>query len=317
MIVLKRQLYSQLEQREYNIISDIYHSGIKRTKKKYIGRIRRSAGDKITKKLRNNRTKHARSDRKFEDIYENKKSDKVLGRKLAREANKRGIRIFDEDKVNSVFGDPPGRKGNAYIRTVNDESRKRILDQAKNMSGRNQRKIGFHIGKTGKIINVTGKYDKDWDTIAHEIGHDMNNDGKISKIIKRIDDRASRPKKYKHDTHKSGIRNEIGSLMNSAKNKLSKLLKDPAEYLEERNAWKNAEKLLKRNGATEEQLKQLKETRNAALKTYKYNQKSRKLSNLRKKIQIESNQYYVGDMPATSKKIKQTRRNYARMRNRE
>lgn len=33
MIVFKRQLYSQLEQREYNIISDIYQSGIKRTKK--------------------------------------------------------------------------------------------------------------------------------------------------------------------------------------------------------------------------------------------------------------------------------------------
>lgn len=236
---------------------------------------------------------------------------------MAREARKRGIRIFDNDKVNKAFGRKPGKKASGYIQTFDDYARKSIADPEEMLLyNRNARKVAGHIGKSGKVINIAGKYDKSFDTIAHEIGHDMNNDGKISKIIKRINARAKNPKKYEHNIHKSGIKNEVGSLMNSAKNKISKLLENPTEYLEERNAWNNAEKLLKRNGATKEQIEQLRQNKKAALETYKSGQKAGILRNLRNKIQIESNQYGVGGLPATSKKIKQQVRARSKMRKR-
>ena len=75
-------------------------------------------------------------------------------------------------------------------------------------------------------------------------------------------------------------------------------------------------RLLKRNGATKEQIEQLRQNKKAALETYKSSQKAGILRNLRNKIQIESNQYGVGGLPATSKKIKQQVRARSKMRKR-
>lgn len=39
-----------LEERRYNIISDLYHSGLKRTYKKNVGRLRSNIADSLSKK---------------------------------------------------------------------------------------------------------------------------------------------------------------------------------------------------------------------------------------------------------------------------
>lgn len=49
-MIIKRKLYLE-EQREYGLLSDITHSGIGRTYKKYIGRARRSIANKLEKDI--------------------------------------------------------------------------------------------------------------------------------------------------------------------------------------------------------------------------------------------------------------------------
>ena len=255
-MILKRLCYSEnleLEQREYNIASEIYHSGFKRAGKKYIGRARRNIADRLIKIQRNQIAKNRKASRGVSELDKNSISDKTLGRKLAKEANKRGIRVFDKDKVSQAYGTT---SKSSYIRDITSD--KKQMEELKYNSSRylerNSRKVAGALGTKGKVINLSSDYDKQWDTLAHEIGHDMNNDGKVSRLIKNL--QRFQPKKYKHDPKKSGLRNDIGSIMNSAKNKLGTAIKDTniPEYLEERNAWKNARKLMKRNGATKAQL---------------------------------------------------------------
>ena len=89
MIVLKRQLYSQycLEQREYgkitNALKGKYNKGI----------------DKGIKFIRNLHKK------KIDEINElSPIENRKLGIKLTKEANKKGIRVFDKDNVHKVVG---------------------------------------------------------------------------------------------------------------------------------------------------------------------------------------------------------------------
>lgn len=88
MIVLKRQLYSRcLEQREYgkitNALKSKYNKGI----------------DKGIKFIRNLHKK------KIDEINElSPIENRKLGIKLTKEANKKGIRVFDNDSAHKIIG---------------------------------------------------------------------------------------------------------------------------------------------------------------------------------------------------------------------
>ena len=291
-------------QREYNIASEIYHSGFKRAGKKYIGRARRSIADKLIKLQRGETLKQYKAFKELNNIKKSAESDKVLGRKLAKEANKRGIRVFDKDKVSQAYGGKNAGENYILDCTKNKETMEYYKNKASKYPHQNTRKVAAAIGTKGKVINLSGDYDKSWDTLAHEIGHDMNRDGKVSKVIKKLSN--FQPKTYKHDSKKSGIRNEVGSIMTSAKNKLGTAIKNSEipKYLEERNAWKNARKLMKRNGATKAQLEQFDKNRKSALKTYKTKIVYNKLGSLRNKVILPTNNE---GFLITSKQLKRRR----------
>lgn len=88
--------FSTLEEREYNIVSDLYHSGFGRTSKKVIGKARRNLGSKIERLAINN-------DAKIYKLNDLNKSLTVpapprMTRKLVREANSRNSIVMGEFK---------------------------------------------------------------------------------------------------------------------------------------------------------------------------------------------------------------------------
>lgn len=313
MIVLKRMIFSdiELEQREFNILGDIYRSGFKRTGKKYIGKARRSIGDKLAQMERNQKAANIKAGRKLKEMDQVAESNKDLGIKLAKEANKRGIRIFDKNRLEKVRG---GNKLRNYLINWSDEGKEQLKEQYPNFKNRTVRKVAAHLINKGKAINIRGNYDKSVSSIAHEIGHDMNEDNIFTRFVTKLTD--FEPKKYKHDARKSGLRNEIGSIMNSAKNKVGTFIRDTniPQYLEERNAWNNASKLMKKVGASEKEMKTLNERKKAALDTYKSGILGNKINKLKRKIQIESNDFNVNKDPATSKRIRKAKRTIAKNR---
>ena len=317
MIVLKRMVFSniELEQREFNILGDIYRSGFKRTGKKYIGKSRRSIGDKLAQMGRNQKAANIKARRKLMEMDQVAESNKDLGIKLAKEANKRGIRIFDKNRLEKAQG---GNEFRSYLINLSDEGKKEQLkEQYPNFKNRAVRKVAAHLINKGKAINIRGSYDKSAPTIAHEIGHDMNEDNMFTRFVTKLT--KFEPKKYKHDAKKSGLRNEIGSIMNSAKNKIGTSIRNTniPQYLEERNAWNNASKLMKKVGASEKEMKTLNEHKKAALDTYKFGILGNKIHKLKRKIQIESNDFNINKSPATSKRIRKARRIIAKRRNGE
>ena len=313
MIVLKRMIFSdiELEQREFNILGDIYRSGFKRTGKKYIGKARRSIGDKLAQMERNQKAANIKAGRKLMEMDQVAESNKDLGINLAKEANKRGIRIFDKNRLEKVRG---GNKLRNYLINWSDEGKEQLKEQYPNFKNRTVRKVAAHLINKGKAINIRGNYDKSASSITHEIGHDMNEDNMFTRFVTKLTD--FEPKKYKHDARKSGLRNEIGSIMNSAKDKVGTFIRDTdiPQYLEERNAWNNASKLMKKVGASEKEMKTLNERKKAALDTYKSGILGNKINKLRRKIQIESNDFNVNKDPATSKRIRKTKRTIAKNR---
>ena len=299
-----------LEQKEFNIASEIYHSGFKRVGKKYIGRARRAASDKLVKMQRNQIAGNIKANRKMDELAKQTASNKVLGRKLAKEANKRGIRVFDNDLA--AKNSPEVSKGSKIVE-LNKKRKKEIIDEMKYdemLEGgisRDEKKVRNALINNKAVINLENSYDKNWDVLSHEIGHDMNKDGRISGAIRKLTD-------FKHKKYKG--KSKVGSIMNSAKNKLGISLKNTQipEYLEERNAWKNARKLMKRNGATKTQLEHFDKTREAALKTYKTKIIGTKIKNLGEKIPIPSNRTIspFRNYNVTSKTRRREQQNIAR-----
>lgn len=121
---LVQKLYSEgyyiEEQKEFNIIQELYHSGRKRVAKKYIGRLKRSLSDLARKGSRNQIVKQKKALIKKENL--DRLENKSLGIKLAKDANKLGdARVFDNNNLNKVIF----RGGeNNYAINVNNSDKK-------------------------------------------------------------------------------------------------------------------------------------------------------------------------------------------------
>ena len=275
MIILRHKLYSQFEpeQREYNIISDLYYSGRKRTTKKYIGRVRRSIGDKLSKSFRNVGASEHKAERLARDL---KKVDPARGNKklsahLLKEANDNNILVKGNNEIDSFLGIPYDKRGDHIIvpNSLQREEAKKRLDNSfmRSLMSDEEKELTSAIRHKNALINLAGNISDNPGILAHEIGHYRNSNGFISKRIKKLEKELKKKK------------------INDLKTNIARRVIEP---LEESNANKNAIKIMKRGGATKEEIEHFKKLNKIALKTHKRTRDLDVLSGLIKKVQIPS-----------------------------
>lgn len=286
MIIL-RKLNSNIKQKEFNIAQEFYHSGGKRVVKKYVGRLKRSISNIARRESRNQIIKQKKALIKKENLK--KLENKSLGIKLAKDANRLGdSRVFDNNNLNKVI--PKSGKDNYAINVNNsDKKASSVVKRSIRMDGgynnliesfngdrknaRNLLKVADSLETKKNLINLKERYDKDIPALAHEVGHTMNSTGTAGKkkqVINRLD-RINKLKE-KNGTFKSnpGTKERINE--NLKRNKI--LIK------EEENAWENGLYLMKKNGASNKEIKQARKQRDISLSTYKAHRNSSLLEDI-------------------------------------
>lgn len=241
-----------LRQKTYSIFQELYHSGAKRVKKKYLGRLRRGIADKAGQFTRDQIVKNARLSRSIKSGKVGNISNPELARKLVRAAREKAdVRVFDNDRVSKAFNIPLGQQYNRKVES-NEVPHFKDLYENRDFNRQNKKILNSLINRKN-IINLSGDYKNSVATLAHEVGHAMNNTGaagKKSQIISRLDGI-----KRGQDLRDKGI---VDTIKNRA-----------VVIKEESNAWDNGIKLLKENGASKKEIETAKKLKESALGTYK------------------------------------------------
>ena len=264
--------YSEPEQREYNIISDLYHSGAKRTYKKHVGKIRRKLGDKLTELYDKKTDKHRLR------LDESHEADKLVPKnpelvdKLEKEASKRNITVFNNNSLTNAGTEFNfGKTDRSYIFTPSEGNKRlaRNILNNKQYKTELQKKIYEDIDNNKSLINISSKSDNNTGMLSHEIGHNMNEDGFITKRIRKYNSKLA--SNYKKNPN----------LITAIKRRIT----DP---IEESNATNNGLKLLKRLGASKEEIKAVSNAGKAANRTHMVGRSRDLYKELINKVQIPS-----------------------------
>ena len=259
-----------LEQREFGILSDVVNSGVKRSYQKYVGKARRSIGNKLKDSIRDDMRKaNLANNYAHSNKIVNGEVEKNLIRYSKGKNNSRVIDIVDRSGNSLPNG---ASKSKDLLNGINESSE--VRDE---LSDRMIRKLKNSAEKSDYI--VTHPSGSGVEKLSHEIGHIENSKGGIFKgVINRMNDNIIKNRsgynKYKSDR---GIGKSV-----------KEYLKGKVNYIEERNASKNAMKLLKDQGLDNKGLSESKRSLDAALDSYKYGNRVRYKIPLMNKIQIPS-----------------------------
>lgn len=259
-----------LEQREFGILSDVVNSGVKRSYQRYAGKARRSIGNKLKDSIRDDMRKaNLANNYAHSNMVVNGEVDKNLIRYSKGKNNSRVMNIVDRSGNSLPNG---ASKSKDLLNEINESSE--VRDE---LSDRMIRKLKNSAEKSDYI--VTHPSGSGVEKLAHEIGHIENSKGGIFKgVINRMNDNIIKNRsgynKYKSDR---GIGKSV-----------KEYLKGKVNYIEERNASKNAMKLLKDQGLDNKGLSESKRSLDAALDSYKYGNRVRYKIPLMNKIQIPS-----------------------------
>lgn len=278
IILIKNKNFSiviegvEYRQKEFGIVSDIYHSGAKRAYKKYAGRARKKIAARIEKSIAKDELKYNNALRDY--LSMNKVQNKDVERKLLREGKKRGARTFGTDL--------DGMGGNY---TSSSKTSKEIAEA---LHGQDKKKWQNSANKDAfQIVHPSGS---GTELLAHELGH-VDNATKGGKIRKAINKRAN-SRKVRAEFQSSGAYGNDGatggSVLGTIKESLRRFKNKKLVDIEERNASKRGIKFLKENGASKEEIKQAKENLEKAGKTYKTLGKRYYKFPLLNKVQIPS-----------------------------
>ena len=274
---------SYIEEREYNIVSDLYHSGLGRTSKKVIGKVRRGLGAKIEKSIINDRNKLVSLSNRKNEVITN---DKVMNN-LVNEANKRNTSVLVRDKGEASFDTSnifSKNKIKEYKDSINknlrnpnisEVDRKYLLDTLEEVN---------ELEKGRNIISYPSN--SGIETLSHELGHADNylSKNKIKNYISRsYKDNKSSVTPENVETSRGGLLNFINTY---TKGKL--------ELEEEKNATRKGLNLLKISGASKEEIKRSKDELNKSLESYNLGHKMNYKSSLRNTIQIPSRKRNLG-----------------------
>lgn len=277
MIILRKKFIKENlpEQKEFNIVSDIYHSGIKRAYKKNVGKTRKSIGNYFDKLYKNKINKQRLRIKESEELGRKVKDNPELLNKLEKEAKSRGLKVYKDNGLNKTktynFG--KNRKNSSFIFTPNkkDKINAKIKTTNKALNTKikkEQLEVYKDTIDNKSLINIAEGTSNKTGMLSHEIGHDMNTDKKITNAIHNYNSKLKNP-------------SNRGSIINSIKRRI-------IEPIEERNATNNGLKLMKKLGADREELNSVKKAGRAANKTHKVARSADIYKNIRDKIQIPS-----------------------------
>lgn len=250
-------------EKSYSILTDLYHSGAKRTAKKWIGRARVKAAKSFYKKSLEELEKGREAELKVIDKVVNisPESKKKIRAAAGQKAKELGVRIntkLPEDVSGPHSWVIDSKTLNDYLKQFpNDNKRVRKL------------KRSARRGKSENQVILSGN-NTDIE-LGHELGHVEN--GRKGSIINRvINNVANNPEVrtgyqdnlitmgYMGNHGKSGVKASLGNILTN------KFIRK-----EEANATKRGIKILKDSGGlTEKELKEAKEYLDQCGKTYEH-----------------------------------------------
>lgn len=271
-----------LEERRYNIISDLYHSGLKRTYKKNVGRLRSNIADSLSGKSLEHATNSRKAGIKF--LQDERVKDEGVKKGVIKKAIKDGDVRISRTKMDGLGG--PYTIGNKEAKeTMKTDAVKGELKALNKEKDYKKTMRSFDKEKHKHQIFVPkGNGVED---LAHEVGHVENK--KSKGLRKKINDIANSPDtriQFSQDT------NNLSWVGNHGKSGIGTALKDFGKSLiinqEERNATKAGLKIMKEAGATKEELKRAKDHLKSGAKTYEHSGKANLFNTLKNTVQIPS-----------------------------
>lgn len=271
-----------LEERRYNIISDLYHSGLKRTYQKNIGRLRSNIADSLSGKSLE------QAEKSREALIKHLGGEKVKNEGVKKGVIKKAIKDGDtrisRTKLDGVGGSYT--IGNKEAReTMKTEAVKGELEALNKPKDYKKTMKSFDKDKHKHQIFVPKG--SGVEMLAHEVGHIENK--KSRGLRKKISDIANSSETRLQLNEDS---NKLSWTGNHGKSGIGTALKDFGKSLiinqEERNATKAGLKIMKEAGATKEELKKAKDHLKSGAKTYEHSGKANLFNTLKNTVQIPS-----------------------------
>lgn len=259
-----------LRQKNYNVLSDLYHSGVRRTYKKTVGRARRKAAQKLSQSALNDIKEYNRLVNTVQTpVINNQKVRENLINQVPRRTQVISINNYPNGGSghlnNSFIGEGDFNELRKYNNPVKIESFRRSV---------NSGKYDNHILYTPNMGE---------ENLAHELGHVINTRGILSKQVDKIAANspdvgmASRVLIRSGNHEVEGIKN-TGELF--ARGKIIEL--------NEANASRKGLRSLKKSGISKEELNASKQKLQASGKTYRLMNNATWKTSLRNTIQIPS-----------------------------
>lgn len=259
-----------LRQKEFGFIQDVRRSGLGRTMKRNIGRFRadlvkRYGDDIILQDINKNREYISKL---TTNPLNNNPS---LEKNLIREANKNNARVIGYDtggRGNSILGNTKGDL-NEYSSDLASEIIGKNKEGISKYGAKNYLRYGRKIDNaisSGKsiIIHPSGSGS---DLLAHELGHLKSQNGSLLSRGRLLDEASTKVQESGYGFLESGgLKDTTTGIIPGVK----RYLKGRVILANERKASKNALDILKKNGATPEELSIAKKNLlGTALGTYK------------------------------------------------
>lgn len=263
-------LYSEY-QKEFGVFQDIANSGFKRTYKKYGGRARKAAAEKLNKKALEHFKEAKRAEASMYNDYISKISPETVNRskKLAGEkakTYKARINDFGPDTPSMCMSNEDLRIIPENVLISRDPSRadKKFLKEIN--SGRIDHQIFYN--KKNPVMDL-----------VHEIGH-IGNKVEGNRFQKKISS-VSKSRR----AHYNSLLNKRES---GLKNALNQLFENELILRDEKNASRRGLNIMKEAGATPKELEEAKKYLKTAGKSYEHGGKHHFLSTLGNTINIPS-----------------------------
>lgn len=237
MIIKRKQI-----EKEYSLVSDLYHSGIKRTKKKYIGRARVKVANALQKSIEKDNDKIM----KINDIMKNsnKTRRQEINDGLLKKINELDTALVDSEFLFNTAKQAKERTGKSLGMAATNEAQKIKQLEENSYFVKN---IGSH-----KNAILVGPEKNTYMAFPHELGHIVQGEKTGGESFKKAAEAKARIFKNKKD------------------GKPIRVIKDSKIVLkDEKAANKNGIKILKDCGATNDELRETKKEMKEAFKTYK------------------------------------------------
>ena len=267
MIVIRHK-QEYLDQKEFNIIGDIYRSGLNRTSKKYLGKARVKLAKRLSKSAIDDLRRGKASSYKFNELIDSK-SPEILG-KLREEATKNNLVVVDRvpemgEKGNSAFV-LPGH----LVPTA-----RRVLPSISSQIPEGEVNGIISLGKNGGLASL-----------SHEIGHYRSSQSR-NPIIRKISN-ISASSQEKNESLETALGRTGNNWQHGFKPILQDIGRGTVMLLDEANASRNGVRILKKLGINEADRKAVKNIQKAAFNTHMYPQKANIKTTIRNTIQIPS-----------------------------